>query len=53
MDETIKAMLEALKETNAGYVRITLGDYAVMVATKDTADFMEQLYDVATDIEEE
>lgn len=46
MDDTIKAMFEALKENDAGYIRITLGDYAIIVATKDTADFIEELYDV-------
>lgn len=53
MDETIKAMLDALKEYNAGYVRVKLGEYSIIVAENETADYMEELYDLANLSEED
>lgn len=41
MNETIKAMVEALKKYNAGYIKVDLGDYSIIVADKETADFIE------------
>lgn len=41
MNETIKAMVEALKEYNADYIKVDLGDYSIIVAGKETADFIE------------
>ena len=53
MDETIKGMVEALKKTGAGYIKIDLCDYAIIVATPETAEFIERAIDVAEEIDEE
>ena len=45
MDETIKAMIDALEEYGAGYVEVKLGKYSIIVADKETADFIEKALD--------
>lgn len=42
MDETIKAMIEALEKYNAGYIKVDLGKYSVIVANKETAEFIDE-----------
>lgn len=45
MDETIKAMIEALEKYNAGYVKVNLGKYSIIVADKETAEFIDKMLD--------
>ena len=41
----IKSMVEALKKYNAGYVKVGLGEYSIIVADKATAEFIENALD--------
>ena len=45
MNETIKAMIETLKETGAGYMRVELGAYSIIVADQETAEFIDKAVD--------
>lgn len=45
MDETIKAMIEALETYGAGYVKVELGKYTFIVADKETAEFIDEALD--------
>jgi len=45
MDETIKAMIEALKETGADYIRVGLGNYSIIVADTETAELIDKFMD--------
>ena len=42
MDEMIKAMVEALEKYNAGYVKVGLGNYSVIVADNETTELIEK-----------
>lgn len=42
MDETIKAMVDALEEYNAGYIKVDLGKYSIIVADKETAELIDK-----------
>ena len=40
MDETIKAMIEALKKYGAGFISVTFGKYTIMIIDdNDGAEF--------------
>lgn len=45
MDDTIKAMIEALDKYNAGYVKVDIGEYSIIVATKGTGELIDELLD--------
>lgn len=45
MDDTIKTMIEALKQYNAGYIKVGLGEYSVIVADKETTEFIDRALD--------
>lgn len=45
MDEMIKAMVDALDKYGAGYVKVGLGNYSVIVADKETTEFIEKALD--------
>lgn len=53
MNETINSMVETLKKTGAGYIKVDLYGYAIIVATPETAEFIERAIDVAEEIGEE
>ena len=38
MSEMIKAMVDALKEQDADYISIDIGEYSIFVTTKETAE---------------
>lgn len=45
MDEMIKAMVDALEKYGAGYAKVDLGEYSIIVADKETAQFIEKALD--------
>lgn len=45
MNETIKDMIEALKETGADYIRVGLGAYSVIVAETQIAELIDKFMD--------
>ena len=45
MNETIKAMIETLKETGADYIRVGLGTYSIIVAETETAELIDKFMD--------
>lgn len=45
MNETIKAMVDQLEKFNAGYIKFDLGDYSIIVADKETTEFIENVLD--------
>lgn len=45
MNETIKAMIETLKETGADYIRVGLGNYSIIVAETETAELIDKFMD--------
>ena len=38
MNEMIKGMVDALKEFDADYVHVDIGEYSIFVTTKETAE---------------
>ena len=53
MDETIKAMIEALKKYGAGFISVSVGEYTIMVTDdKDGAKFLKNAWDRYVDCEE-
>ena len=45
MIEWIKSMIEQMEALNAGYLKIGFGEYSVIVADKETAEFIENAMD--------
>ena len=45
MNDVIKTMIDALKQYNAGYVKVGFGEYSIIVADKSTAEFIENALD--------
>ena len=45
MSEWIKSMIEQMETLNAGYLKIGFGEYSVIVADKETAEFIENALD--------
>ena len=45
MNDMIKMMIETIKQCNAGYMKVDLGEYSVIVADKETAEFIENALD--------
>ena len=41
MSDLIKTMIEAIKQYNAGYMKVGFGEYSVIVADKETTEFIE------------
>ena len=46
MDETIKAMIEALKKYGAGFISVSGGEYTIMITDdKDGAEYLKAAWD--------
>ena len=45
MSDLIKTMIEAIKQYNAGYMKVGFGEYSVIVADKVSAEFIENALD--------
>lgn len=46
MDETIKAMIEALDKYGAGFISVTIGKYTFMITDdSDGAEFLKNAWD--------
>ena len=51
MNDLIKTMIENLERYNAGYIKVDFGKYSIIVADKETVEFIENALD--EDLEEE
>ena len=46
MDETIKAMIDALEEYGAGFISVSNGKYTIMITDdKEGAEFLKEKWD--------
>lgn len=45
MSDLIKTMIETIKQCNAGYMKVGFGEYSVIVADKETTEFIESALD--------
>lgn len=45
MNDVIKAMIESLERHNAGCIKVDFGKYTIIVADKETAEFIENALD--------
>lgn len=53
MDETIKAMIEALKQYGAGFISVSVGEYTIMITDdKDGAEFLKNAWDRYVDCDD-
>ena len=53
MDETIKAMIEALKQYGAGFISVSVGEYTIMITDdKDGAEFLKTAWDRYVDCDD-
>ena len=51
MDETIKAMIDALKEYGAGFISVSIGKYTIMITDdEEGAEFLKEKWDEYVDI---
>lgn len=50
MDETIKAMIDALKEYGAGFISVSIGKYTIMITDdEEGAEFLKEKWDEYVD----
>ena len=53
MDETIKAMIEALKKYGAGFISVSGSEYTIMITDdKDGAEFLKAAWDRYVDCDD-
>lgn len=45
MSEWIKSMIEQMEALNAGYMKIGFGEYSVIIADKETTEYIEAALD--------
>ena len=51
MDETIKAMIDALKESGAGFISVSIGNYTIIITDdEEGAEFLKEKWDEYVDI---
>ena len=54
MDETIKAMIEALEEYGAGFISVSIGKYTIMITDdEEGAEFLKDAWDRYVDSDDE
>ena len=49
MDETIKAMIDALKEYGGGFISVSIGKYTIMITDEEGAEFLKEKWDEYVD----
>lgn len=54
MNETIKAMIDAMETSGAGFASVTLGNYTIIITDdKDGADYLSNAWDEYVKITDE